>query len=143
MAFPCEIGYNAPGLPAPDPFGRAILSSDKSTTQKKLTIDRHFQSRPGGCRSSIRICREFIFVFRPYFRFACLFEFECLFWREGRRRCRRRRRQQFRELARVAGSVGMIAEVANDLHQSLLLRGGFQETGGNSAEQSLPSQFQD
>ena len=50
--------------------------------------------------------------------------------------------EQVGEAAVGAGRVGVIAEVAHDLHNPLLFGGGFEETRFAAAEQPLPGQFQ-
>ena len=46
-------------------------------------------------------------------------------------------------MAAGAGGVGVIAEVADDLEKALLLGGGFEEAGGDAAEEALAGEFED
>ena len=45
-------------------------------------------------------------------------------------------------MATVARRVGVVAEIANDLEESLLLRGGFEEARPHPAEKALAGEFE-
>src|SRR5688500_19305580 len=51
--------------------------------------------------------------------------------------------QHLRELALSTGSVGVVAEIADDLHDALLLGGGLEKASGGTSEETLACEFQD